>query len=98
MIEHNVCSNTPLSKEKLQQAINNILEETEDEERNANNVSTDTFVQPPVTTNAPREKKDVENERRIALEILTETIKGFNGQRIIQTKMSPKAIKKGIHW
>ena len=44
--------------------------ETEDEEqdakRNANNLTTETFVQPPFTTNTPREKTDVENERRIS--------------------------------
>ena len=50
----------------------------EDEERNANNMTTDTFIQPPVNNNAPREKTDVSNERRISSDILAETIKGFN--------------------
>ena len=54
------------------------MEEREDKERKANNVTTDTFIHPPVMTNAPREKTDVENDRRIYSEILTETIKGFN--------------------
>ena len=78
MIKHNDCSNTPLSKEKLQQAINTIVAETEDEESRANNMTTDNLIQPPVTTNAPREKTDVANERQISSDILTETIKGFN--------------------
>ena len=58
MIEHNDRSKKPLSKEKFQQAINTIVVETEDEERyakrNANNVTTDTFIQPLVTTNTQR--------------------------------------------
>ena len=65
MIEHIDRLKTPLSRNKLWQEINTIVEETEDEERNANNVTTDTFIQPPVTDNAPREKTDVANERRI---------------------------------
>ena len=75
MTKHNDCSKTPLSKEKLQQVINTIVAETEDEELNANNGTTDTFIQTPVTTNAPREKTDATNERRISSDILTETIK-----------------------
>ena len=58
------------------------MAETEDEERdakrNANNVTKDTFIQPPVTTNTPREKTDVANERQISSDSLTETLKGFN--------------------
>ena len=54
------------------------MAETEEEERNTNNVTMDTFIHPPVTTNAPREKADVANEKRISLDCLTETIKGFN--------------------
>ena len=50
----------------------------EDKERNANDVTTETFIQSPVTTNAPRNKIDLANERRISPDILTETIKGFN--------------------
>ena len=78
MIKHNDRSKTPFSKEKIRQAINTIVEETEDEERNTNNVTTDTFIHTPVTANAPREKTDVANERQISSDILTETIKGFN--------------------
>ena len=55
MIEHNDSSKKPLSKEKLRQAINTIVAEMEekehDTERNANNVTMDTFCQPPSTTN-----------------------------------------------
>ena len=39
---------------------------------------TETFIQTPITTNTPREKTDVENERRISSDSLIETIKGFN--------------------
>ena len=53
-------------------------EEEEDSEHNANNMTTDTFVHPPVTTNTQREKIDVANERRISSESLTETSEGFN--------------------
>ena len=55
MIEHNDRSKTPLSKEKLRQGINKIVGEMEDEERNSNNVTTDTFIYPPFTANLPRE-------------------------------------------
>ena len=41
-------------------------------------MTTDTFIYPPITPNAPREKKDVENESQISSDSLTETIKGFN--------------------
>ena len=66
------------------------MAETEDEERNANNVTTDTFIQSPITTNAPREKTDVADERRIYLKILTETIKGFN-RLTLQSTMNDSA-------
>ena len=79
MIEHNDWSKKPLSKEKLWQAINTIVAETEDEERdakrNANNMITDTFIQPPATTDTPREKTDVANERLISSDSLIETLK-----------------------
>ena len=58
MIEHNDCSKTTFSKEKLIQAISTVMTETEDEKqdakRNANNMTMDTFIQPPVMTNTPR--------------------------------------------
>ena len=75
-IEHTDRSKTPFSNEKLRQAINMIVEETkaEDEEQdakhNANNVTKDTFIQPPVTTNTPKLKTDVANERQISSESL----------------------------
>ena len=56
LIEHNDRTKTPLSKEKIQQAINTIVIETKEEGCNANNATTGTFVQPPVTTNASRKK------------------------------------------
>ena len=52
--------------------------EERDAKHNANNVTTDTFICPPVTTNTPREKTDVANERRISLDSITETLKRFN--------------------
>ena len=58
------------------------MAETEEKERdvkhNSNNVTMDTFIQSPVTTNTPRKKTDVPNERRISSDILAETIKIFN--------------------
>ena len=54
------------------------MTETEEKECNANNVTTYTFIKPPVTTNAPRYKTDVANESQISLDSLTERIKGFN--------------------
>ena len=38
----------------------------------------DNFIQSPVTTNKPRKKKNVPNERRISSDILAEMIKVFN--------------------
>ena len=58
------------------------MAETEDKERDAkriaNKVTTDTFIQPLITTNAPREKTDITNERQISSDSLTETLKLFN--------------------
>ena len=110
IIEHNDSSKTIMSKNKLRQAINTIVVETEDGERdakrNVNNMTTDTFIQPPVTTNTPRDKIDVENERRIYSDSLTETLKGFNiltlqskiNDSTDDHKKSPKATQKAIHW
>ena len=36
LVEYNDHHNTPFSKEKLQQAISKVMEETEEEERNIN--------------------------------------------------------------
>ena len=66
MIENNDRKKIPFSKEKIRQAINMIEAETAEEERNANNVTTDTFIHPPVMTITPREKTDVTNERQIS--------------------------------
>ena len=92
------------------------MAETEDEEQDAklnyNNVTMDTFIQPPVTNDTPREKTDVENERRISSDSLTERLKVFNILTLQSTindstddnpkKMLPKAIQKAIqkaiHW
>ena len=56
------------------------------EEHNANNMTTDTFIQTPVTTNAPREKTDVAYERRTSSDSLTEMLKVFN-RLTIQSKI-----------
>ena len=71
-------------------------------------MTTDTFIQPPVTTNTPREKTDVSNERRISLDILAEMLKGFNRLTLQYTinnsaddhsnKNVAKSDKKEIHW
>ena len=71
MIEHKDGTNTPFSKDKLWQAINTIVVETEEKELNANNMTTDNFIQYPVTTNTPREKTDVANEKRISSDSMT---------------------------
>ena len=52
MIEHNDLTNTPFPKKKLRQAINTIMAEMEEGKRNYNNVTTDTFIHPPISTNA----------------------------------------------
>ena len=63
------------------------MSETEEEERdtkrNSNNVTIDTFFRrSPVTINTQGEIANVANERKISLDILAETIKGFNGLTI----------------
>ena len=80
--------------------------EERDAKRNANNVTTDTFIQSPVTTNTPRKKTDVPNERQISSDSLTETTKGFNILTLQSTsnyyayyhseKITPKAMQKPI--
>ena len=42
----------------------------------------DTFIQSSVTTNTPRKKVNVPNERQISSDTLAETIKGFNISRL----------------
>ena len=59
--------------------------ETREEERRTNNVTTDTFIHPPVTTQTPRKKTGVENERQMSLDSLTETIKGLNRLKLDST-------------
>ena len=65
LIDHNGCHNVPLSNEKLQQAVSTVISETEegerDAKRNANNVSMDTFIHSPVTTDTPRKVTNVPN-------------------------------------
>ena len=104
MIAHIDRSKTPLSKYKLQQAITTIVAETEDEEWDAkcndNNLTTDTFIQPPVTTNTPREKTDVANERRVSSGSLTKGLKlllidaSINNQQFCRWSFKPKYCRK----
>ena len=49
-------------------------EEEKDAERNVNNVTMNNLFQSPVTINAQMKDENVTNERRIALDIHTETI------------------------
>ena len=70
-----------MSNDKLRQAISTVVAEIEEEEReserNANNLTIDTFWQYPVTTNTQVNIANVPNERQISLNILAETIKVF---------------------
>ena len=71
-----------LSNQNLQQVFSTITAEMEEEEQdaecNTNNVTMYNFIQSPVTTNTPRKKTEVPNERPISLDILAEMMKGFN--------------------
>ena len=80
LVDYNNLNNAPLSNENIRQAVTRIMAETEekerDVERNANNVTMDTFFnQYPATINTQRKDANVENERRISLNILAKTIK-----------------------
>ena len=112
LIDHNDRHNVPLSNEKLRQGVSTVMAEKEEEECdtkcNANNLTMDTFIQSPATTNTPRNIANVPNERRISLDILAETIKVFKRLTLQSTindsadyrpgKMTPKAIQKVIKW
>ena len=89
LIDHNDRPNAPLSSEKLWQAVIRVMEEMEGEEcdagRNANNVTMDNFLQSPVTINTQRKYANVINERRIASDIMKDTIKEFHGLTVQST-------------
>ena len=57
LIDHKDRQNLPLSNEKLRQSVSTVMVETEEEERdaerNSNNVTMDTFIHSPITTNTP---------------------------------------------
>ena len=65
---------------------------------------TDTFIHPPITTNTPREKTDVANERQNSLDNLIETLKVFNILRLQSTindfadDHSKQMSLKAINW
>ena len=87
IVDYNDCNNAPLSNEKFQQAVSKVMEETEEEywdaEHNSDNVTMDTlYHKSPVTINTQVETANVTNERRIVLDIMADTIKGFNGLTI----------------
>ena len=89
-VDYNDYNNAPLCNENLRQEVSKVMEETEEEERdserNANNMTMDTFChQSPVTTNTQGEIANVTNEGQISSEILAESIKGFNGLTIQST-------------
>ena len=112
IVEHDDRHNVQFTNENIWQAVSTIMAETEegehDAKRNANNLITDTFIQSPVTTNTPRNKTNVPNEKRLSLNSLVETINDlidwhFNQkstilQIIIQKKMTPKVVQKSIKW
>ena len=61
-------------------------EKEHDAKHNTNNVTMDTFChQSPVKTNIQGEIANVKNKRRISSDILSETIKGFNGLTVQST-------------
>ena len=75
LVEYNIHNNTPLSNEKLRQAVIKVMAENEEEERdaerNVNIVTVDNFChQSPVKTNTQGEISNITNERRISLDIL----------------------------
>ena len=85
IVDHNNRRNAPFLNENIQQAVSKVMAETEDEERNSNNVTMeesnansvtmDTLCQSPVTTNIQRNNANFPNERRISSVILAERIK-----------------------
>ena len=84
IVDYNDRNNAQFSNDKFRQSVSKVMTETEEEERedkcNSNNVTMDNFYhQPPVTTNTQGKIANVKNERQISLDILAETIKGFNG-------------------
>ena len=78
LVNKNDRNNAPLYNEKLRQAVSKVMAEMEEEERNikhnANNVTMDHFYQSPVTTNTQIKIANVTSERRISLDVLSETI------------------------
>ena len=65
LIDHNDCHNVPFSNENIRQSVSTVMAETEEEERdakhNTNNVTMDTFIQSPITTNTQRNIPNVPN-------------------------------------
>ena len=94
IVNHKDRHNEPLSNEKLQQAVSNVMAETEEEEcddkRNTNNLTMDTFIQSPVATNTQRKIANVPNERQISSDIMAETIRGFK-RLTLQSKIKDSA-------
>ena len=65
LVNYNDLKNAPLSNEKILQAVSRVMAETEEEEcdaeRNANNLTMDTFLQSPVTIIKQKKYANVKN-------------------------------------
>ena len=89
LFDYNYRNNTSFSNEKLQQAASKVMAETEEKElnakHNANNVNIYHFCQSSNTTNTQIRNTNVTHERRISLDVLSETIKVFNGLTLQST-------------
>ena len=83
LVDYNDCNNATLYNNKIQQAVSRVIEEIEEEERDAerniNSMIMDTsFNQSPISTNTQGEIASETSERRISSDNLAETINGFN--------------------
>ena len=76
LIKHNRRHSTPMSNEKLREAVIRVMEyEEKDPERNVNNVTTDNLFWSPATVNAQNKDVNVTYEIRISSGIFAEKIK-----------------------
>ena len=76
LIEHNIFHGTPMSNEKLREAVIRVVaDEEKNAKRNVNNVTTDTLFQSSVTVNAQNKDANVTYERNCFSGIIAETMK-----------------------
>ena len=88
LIKHNSLQGTPMSNNKLWEAVIRVMQgEGKYAKHNVNNVTTDTLFQSPFTVNAQKKDANMTYERRTASGILEETIKEFKGCTI-QSKIN----------